>query len=50
MNNFLSEQERTILRKKNKKERDKRTCDRIKAILLYDKGWSYSNRCCNIQN
>lgn len=22
-------------------ERDRRVCDRIKAVLLYDKGWSY---------
>jgi len=41
MNNFLSEQERFDLKKHHKKERDKRVCDRIKAVLLYDEGWSY---------
>jgi len=37
---FLSEQERVQLKIQHKKERDKRICDRIKAILLYDDGWS----------
>lgn len=40
MNSFLSEQERTDLKSLHKKERDKRVCDRIKSVLLYDKGWS----------
>ena len=37
---FLSDEERSQLRTQHKKERDKRICDRIKAILLYDKGWN----------
>ena len=37
---FLSDQERTQLRAQHKRERDRRICDRIKAVLLYDKGWS----------
>ena len=37
---FLSEQEKIQLKIQHKKERDKRVCDRIKAILLYDDGWS----------
>jgi transposase len=38
--NFLSDEERIKLQKQHKRERDKRVCDRIKAILLYDKGWT----------
>lgn len=38
--NFLSDEERAQLRLQHKIERDKRICDRIKAVLLYDKGWS----------
>lgn len=38
--NFLSDEQRTQLRVQHKKERDRRICDRIKAVLLYDKGWS----------
>ena len=41
MKNFLSEEEKSSLRKKHKKERDKRVCDRIKAVLLRDKGWTW---------
>jgi transposase len=36
----LSEAQRIELRKQHKRERDKRICDRIKAVLLMDKGWS----------
>lgn len=39
MKSFLSEDQRTSLRLQHKKERDKRVCDRIKAVLLSDKGW-----------
>lgn len=39
---FLTDEERAQLRAQHKKERDKRICDRIKAVLLYDKGWSFS--------
>lgn len=41
MINFLSEYERRNLIIQHKKERDKRICDRIKAVLLFDKGWTY---------
>jgi predicted ArsR family transcriptional regulator len=37
----LSHQERESLKSQHKKERDKRVCDRIKAVLLFDEGWSY---------
>jgi transposase len=37
---FLSENERVQLKILHKKERDGRIRDRIKAILLYDEGWS----------
>jgi predicted transposase YdaD len=37
---FLTDQEKTQLKVQHKQERDKRICDRIKAILLYDEGWS----------
>ena len=40
MKNFLSDDEHNRLILEHKKERDKRVCDRIKAILLYDKGWT----------
>lgn len=41
MKNFLIDEERTSLLKQHKKERDKRVCDRIKAVLLRDKGWTW---------
>jgi transposase len=41
MKNFLSPEERNSLRSQHKRERDKRVCDRIKAVLLYDEGWTY---------
>jgi transposase len=37
---FLTEEEKAQLRARHKKERDRRICDRIKAVLLYDDGWS----------
>ena len=37
---FLSDSERAQLRAQHKRERDGRVRDRIKAVLLYDKGWS----------
>lgn len=39
----LSDVERAQLRAQHKKERDKRICDRIKAVLLFDKGWSIAS-------
>ena len=41
MKNFLDESERRRLLEQHKHERDKQVGDRIKAVLLYDKGWSY---------
>lgn len=38
--NFLTELDREQLKRQHKQERDKRICDRIKAILLSDEGWS----------
>ena len=40
MNNFLFTNERENLRAHHKKERDKRICYRINAVLLADMGWS----------
>lgn len=40
---FLSDNERTQLKTQHKKERDGRIRDRIKAVLLYDKGWSIAD-------
>ena len=37
---MLSDQERDQLRVQHKHERDGRVRDRIKAVLLHDKGWS----------
>ena len=41
MNNSLTDNERASLQRQHKKERDKRICDRIKAVLLRDKGWTW---------
>jgi transposase len=38
--NFLNDRERAKLKMQHKKERDKRICDRIKAVLLADKGFT----------
>src|SRR3989337_3997562 len=38
--NFLTDQERTQLQSQHRQERDGRVRDRIKAILLYDEGWT----------
>ena len=40
---FLSDAERTQLIAQHKRERGKRICDRIKAVLLSDKGWSIAS-------
>jgi transposase len=37
----LTQLEREKLKLQHKKERDKRICDRIKAVLLFDEGWNY---------
>lgn len=41
MKNFLSPEEQNRLKSQHKRERDKRVCDRIKAVLLYNEGWTY---------
>ena len=41
MNHFLSSQERDSLKIQHRLERDKRVCDRIKAVLLSDEGWDF---------
>ena len=38
--NFLKDEERASLKIQHKRERDGRVRDRIKAVLLHDKGWS----------
>lgn len=42
MERHLTAKEREKLIKAHRKERDKRVCDRIKAVLAYDDGYSYS--------
>ena len=37
---FLSDTEQAQLKTQHKRERDGRIRDRIKAVLLYDRGWS----------
>lgn len=39
---MLTAKEREGLVQRHRKERDKRVCDRIKAVLAYDDGYSYS--------
>lgn len=41
MNKILTSQERSLLLKEHRVERDGRKRDRMKAVLLYDQGWSY---------
>jgi DNA-binding NarL/FixJ family response regulator len=41
MKEFLSTEERERLRRRHRSEKDGRTLDRIKAVLLSDKGWSF---------
>ncbi len=38
---FLTQNEKDILKARHRQERDKRLCDRIKSILLLNKGWAY---------
>ena len=39
--NFLTDEERTSFQQQHKKEQDGRVRDRIKAVLLRDKGWTW---------
>lgn len=41
MRKILTKEIRTILKSQHVKERDKRICDRIKAVLMYDDGYNY---------
>ncbi len=41
MKEFLTAVERGELRSRHRKEKNRRVADRIKAVLLSDKGWSY---------
>ncbi|GHT93817.1 hypothetical protein FACS1894122_09650 [Alphaproteobacteria bacterium] len=41
MKNFLTKEEETELKQRHRQEKDRRTADRIKAVLLSNKGWSY---------
>jgi len=41
MKDFLTPEQKETLRKQHRRERDRRVADRIKAVLLSDKGWSY---------
>lgn len=43
MEKILTPEQITELRTKHRAERDRRVADRIKAVLLYDMGWSYGN-------
>ena len=42
MNHKLSAEERRILISQLRKEKKKKICDRIKAVLAYDEGYSYT--------
>jgi len=42
MEKKLSSTERAELLNRHRKERDKRVCDRIKAVLAYDEGYTYA--------
>lgn len=39
--NILTEEQREKLKARHRVERDRRVCDRIKAVLMYDDGYSY---------
>ena len=41
MQHALLKEERERLKIQHKQERDKRVCDRIKAVLLRDEGWTH---------
>ena len=42
MTKILNSEEKEQLIARHRKEKDKRTCDRIKAVLAYDDGYSYA--------
>jgi transposase len=41
MSKFLTANEYEVLRQQHRQEKERRVADRIKSILLYDKGWTY---------
>jgi transposase len=41
MKDFLNQAERDALRAQHRQEKNRRVADRIKAVLLSDKGWTY---------
>lgn len=41
MEHFLTKKERKDLRGQHRLERERRYADRIKALLLWDKGWGF---------
>ena|SRR3972149_11683392 len=41
MNGFLNQAERDTLKAQHPQEKNRRVADKIKAILLSDKGWTY---------
>jgi len=41
MSNFLSQAEELKLRLQHKKEKNRKNADRLKAVLLSNKGWTY---------
>jgi len=42
MPQFLSPLEREALKIQHRSEHDKRVCDRIKAVLLFDEEWGHA--------
>ena len=42
MKNFLSENEIKNLKAQHRSERDRKKCDRIKAVLLTNDGWPFN--------
>src|SRR5476651_1387801 len=41
MKRFLTDTEREALKAQHRQEKNRRVADRIKAVLLSDKGWTY---------
>ncbi|GHU18803.1 hypothetical protein FACS189472_07650 [Alphaproteobacteria bacterium] len=41
MKNFLTQEEELELKQRHRTEKDRRTADRIKAVLMSNTGWSY---------
>jgi Putative ATPase subunit of terminase (gpP-like) len=43
MKEFLSQEQRRVLRAQQRSEKNGRTRDRIKAVILSDQGWTFKN-------